>query len=221
MMSQEIVEQVTQSYKILLAYHQQVGSLFKLLDKRFSSENNGKKLIPLSVDKLFAVCDDEYMLLDHYTLSNRQQPYDTGLPFWLGRFYVDADRLIGDRCIDDYFAQEIPYMAFVWIWVGCDDPNVADVEEPECWIAIVDPQPNNPETRLYDMAEMVWKFIRIETTTEKEEDGWICGRFYPNSLGCELNGVWKVQRFPLKDLSSLYDIYQQIINPLTHKMAGL
>ncbi|NEP75554.1 MULTISPECIES: hypothetical protein [Okeania] len=221
MISKDIMEQVTQSYKVMLAYHQQVGSLFKVLDNRFASEHNAKKFLPISLNKLFSVCDDEYMFLDNYTLLNRKEPYDSGLPFWLGRFYVNADYLVDDTPIDDYPAKQVQYIAFVWVWVGCDDPNVVDVDEPECWIAIIEPKPTHPETRIYDVAEMIWKWIRIETTAEEESDGWIVGRFSPNDFGSELNGFWHVKRFPLKDISSIYHIYKLIINPLTEKLAQL
>lgn len=221
MMRKDIMEQITASYKVMLAYHQQIGSLFKVLDNRFASEQNTKKLLPISANKLFAVCDYQYMFLDNYSLLNHQIPYDSGLPFWLGRFYINADCLVGDTPIDDYPAKQVQHLAFVWTWIGCDDPNLVDANEPECWIAIVDPQPTNPETRIYDVAEMVWKWIRIETTTEQEKDGWIFGRFYPHEFGCELNGSWQVKRFPLQDISSLYQIYQLIVNPLTERITQL
>lgn len=221
MMSKDIMERTIDSYKVMLAYHQQVSSMFKLLDNRFASGQNAKKLLPISQNQLFSVCDYEYMLLDNYTLWNHKEPYDSGLPFWLGRFYVNADCLDDDTPIDDCPTKQVKYLAFVWTWVGCDDPNLADADEPECWIAIVEPKPTNPETRVYDVATMIWKWIRIETTAEKESDGWILGRFYPNNLGSELNGSWQVKRFPLKDVSSIYQMYKLIINPLTEKLAQL
>jgi len=107
MMRKDILKQITESYKVMLAYHQQVGSLFKVLDNRFASEQNAKKLLPISANKLFSVCDDQYMFLDNYTLLNHQVPYDSGLPFWLGRFYVNADCLVDDTPIDDYPAKQV------------------------------------------------------------------------------------------------------------------
>lgn len=221
MMREDILKRTTESYKVMLAYHQQVGSLFKVVDNRFVSEQNGKKLLPISPNKLFSVCDYQYMFLDNYTLLNHKVPYDSGLPFWLGRFYVDADCLDGHIPIDDCPAKQLQYIAFVWIWVGCDDPNLVDVEEPECWIAITEPKPTNPKTRIYDVAEMIWKWIRIETTTDKESDGWILGSFYPHDFGCELNGFWQVKRFPLRDVSSTYQINKLIINPINEKLVRL
>ncbi|NEQ68533.1 MAG: hypothetical protein F6K21_24130 [Symploca sp. SIO2D2] len=215
------MKKITASYKVMLAYHQQIGSLFKVLDNSFASEQNKKKLLPLASNKLFSVCDYQYMFLDNYTLWSHQVPYDAGLPFWLGRFYVNADCLVDNIPIDDYPAKQVPHLAFVWTWVGCDEPNLVDADEPECWIAIVDPQPTNPETRIYDVAEMVWRWIRIETTAEEEADGWILGRFYPHDFGCELHGFWQVRRFPLRDISSIYQINQLIVNPLTEKLAQL
>ena len=221
MMKKNIINRVAKSYKVMLAYHQQIGSLFKVLDNRLASEQNAIQLLPISANKLFSVCDYQYMFLDNYTLLNHQVPYDSGLPFWLGRFYANGDCLTEALPVDDHPASRVQHLAFVWTWVGCDDPNLVDTDEPECWIAIVDPQPTNPETRIYDVAEMVWKWIRVETTTEAEADGWIFGRFYPHEFGCTLNGSWQVKRFPLREISSIYQIYQLIVNPLTERIAQL
>ena len=221
MIRKDIIEATTQSYKVLLAYHQQIGSLFKVLDNCFASQQNVKQLLPISPNQLFSVCNYKYMFLDNYTLMNHKVPYDSGLPFWLGRFYINTDDLIDNLSPDDHLAKQVQHMAFVWTWVGCDDPNLADADEPECWIAIVDPKPTNPETRTFDVAEMIWKWIRIETTTENESNGWISGRFYPHDFGCELNGSWEVKRFPLKNISSIYKINQLIVHPLTKKLIKL
>ena len=47
------------------------------------------------------------MFLDNYTLLNYKVSYDSGLPFWLGRFYVDADCLDGHTPIDDCPAKQL------------------------------------------------------------------------------------------------------------------
>lgn len=74
---------------------------------------------------------------------------------------------------------------------------------------------------MFDFAGERWKCIRVEKDAEKELDGWIFGRFNPNSFGSDLNGFWQVRRFPLRGISSIYQTYQLIVNPVTEKLANL
>ncbi|NET44562.1 hypothetical protein [Okeania sp. SIO2B3] len=113
------------------------------------------------------------------------------------------------------------HLAFVWTWIGYNDAHVADTENPECWIGFMKPQPTDPKTRLYDVCDMAWKFIRIETTTEEEFEGWIKGRFYPNNFGSQLNGYWEIKRFPLEQLSTMYTIQTLVVSELTEKFNQL
>ena len=194
-----IMDRATESYKVMLAYQDWVENMLRTLDNKLAFGENGKKLLPMCKNKLF-VTPNNYVLYNS-ALYNGRELYNTWLPPWVGRFYVDVDYLRNDDTpIYDYPAKQVQYIAFVWTWLGSKDEYVADADEPECWIAIVEPKPT-PEMRLYDVAEHIWASIRIETGAEKESDGWILGRFYPNNFSSELNGFWQVRRFPLKDIS--------------------
>lgn len=217
-----VIDKSVDNYNGMLAYHQYIESLFETLDDRFEYGENEKRLLPISKKKLFANSND-------YSLySQSEYPCDIWLPPWHGRFYVDMNCL-EKRCVsnirlldvDNCPVDQVEYLVFVWTWLGCNDAHVADTEGPECWIGFIDPQPTDPKTRLYDVSDMVWKFIRIETTTEQESEGWIKGRFYPNRFGSQLNGSWEIKRFPLKELSSMYEIQTLVVSPLTEKLNQL
>lgn len=208
-----VIQKVSESYKGMLLYHQYLEGLFKTLDNRLEYGDNGKRLLPVSYKRIFANSSD-YALHSH-----REYPGEIWLPPWHGRFYVDS-ACVGDptdyHSIDDYPAKKIEYLAFVWTWIGYNDAYVKSQEQPECWIGIVKPQPADPMTRIYDVASMIWKFIRIEKDATKEEDtGWIRGRFSPNDMGSQLNGQWKIRRLPLQDILSMYGIQQLVVSPIT------
>jgi len=169
--------------------------------------------------KLF-VTSTNYLLYN-YAIYNGQEVYNTWLPPWVGRFYIDVDYLVDDSPIEDYPAKQVQYITFVWTWLGSKDEYVADTDGPECLMGIVEPKHTDPEARLSDVADGIWRCIRIEKNAEKESDGWILGHFYPNNLGSDLNWFWQVRRFPLRDISSIYQIYQLIVNPLTKKLVQL
>ena len=67
------------------------------------------------------------------------------------------------------------------MWLGARDEYVKDTEEPECWVGVIEPKPTDPELPLSEVADNIWKCIRVEKDAEKESDGWIYGRFRPNS----------------------------------------
>ncbi|MEM9213390.1 MAG: hypothetical protein AAGD25_03500 [Cyanobacteria bacterium P01_F01_bin.150] len=214
-----IIDNVRHNYEKILLYHQYLKHLFITLDCRLEYGDNGKRLLPLSYKRLFANSSD-------YALhSDRERPGELWLPPWHGRFYVDADCLEDQAnvlSIDDYPATQIEYLAFIWTWIGCNDAYVMDQEQPECWLGIVKPQPVEPVPSIYDVANMIWKFIRVEKDAIEEQDkGWIKGRFYPNHMGSKLNGYWKVKRLPLSKLSNIHGIQQLVVSCLTEEFRAL
>ncbi|NER02485.1 MAG: hypothetical protein F6K17_07535 [Okeania sp. SIO3C4] len=213
------MDRATESYNVMLAYQDWVENLFRTLDNKFALGLNGKKLSPMPKTKLF-VTSTNYLLYN-YAIYNGQEVYNTWLPPWVGRFYIDMDYLVDDSPLEDYPAKQVQYITFVWTWLGSKDEYIADTDGPECWVGIVEPKPTDPESRVYDVAGEIWKCIRVEKDAEKESDGWIFGSFNPNSFGSELNGFWQVRRFPLRDISSIYQTYQLIVNPVTEKLAKL
>lgn len=97
--------------------------------------------------------------------------------------------------------------------MGSKDEYVADPDEPECLMEIVEPKHTDPEAGLSDVADRSWRCIRIEKTAKKESDGWILGRFSPTNLVCVF--------LCLREISSIYQTYQLIVNPLTEKLGRL
>jgi hypothetical protein len=215
----DIMDRATESYKVMLAYQHWNEDLFKTLDNKFALGMNGKNLLPMFKNKLF-VTSNEYILYN-YSVYNKKEVYNTWLPPWVGRFYIDVDYLLDDSSIEDYPAKQVQYISFIWTWLGFQDEYVADTDEPECLMGIVEPKHIDPEARLSDVANSIWRCIRIEKNSEKESDGWILGRFSPNNLGSDLNGFWQVKRFPLREISSIYQTYELIVNPLTEKLKRL
>ena len=212
-------DKVSKSYKVILEYQAWIENMFRTLDNKFALGLNGKKLSPMCKTKLFTTSTN--YLLYNYAIYNGQELYNTWLPPWVGRFYIDTEDVIDDKPIEDYQAKQVKYIIFVWTWLGSQDEYVADKDEPECFIGIVEPNYINSEARLYDVADNIWKCIRIEKDAEKESDEWIMGSFLPNTMGSNLNGFWQVKRFPLKDIYNIYQTYELIVNPLTEKLRKL
>ena len=72
-----------------------------------------------------------------YLLSDDSSyPYYLWLPSWLGRFYIDADRIPEGRRADDVRTADARHIAFVWPWLGFNDAYVKDAGEPECWFGV-------------------------------------------------------------------------------------
>jgi hypothetical protein len=86
---------------------------------------------------------------------------------------------------------------------------------------VTEPLAENPQERVYDISDMIWKYFRIERTCEGETDGWLNGRFQQNKIGCDLKGRWFLRRVPLGDLTSFYQIEKLVIRPLGEKFYEL
>lgn len=209
--SKSTINEALEHYKGMLLYYQYLEHLFEVLDRRLEYGGNGKRLLPISYKRIFTNSNN-YALYSH-----REYPGEIWLPPWHGRFYIDAGCLAEPtdyNHIDDCPISQIKYLAFVWIWLGCNDAYIADKEQPECWLGITEPEPIDPTTRIYEVANMIWKFIRVEQTTEKQNDQWIKGKFCSNNSNSHLKGCWKVKRFLLQDLSNMYGIQQFVVSPL-------
>ncbi|MEM9213392.1 MAG: hypothetical protein AAGD25_03510 [Cyanobacteria bacterium P01_F01_bin.150] len=201
------IDKAPESYRNMFAYYEAIKTMFETLDKHLEYGERGKQFLPLSKNQVFAHHTDFAMYDQH--------PYNTWLSPWYGRFYIDKHCYVENCNIDDYLAKDVGRLAFVWVWMGCYDPCVADSKEPECWLGTSEPQPSDPTLRIYDVAKMMWSFFRVETTTEGETEGWLNGRFYPNDCGSQLNGPWKIRRFPFVDITTPYGIDRCIVAPLT------
>ncbi len=116
MTGQNTMDRATESYKVMVAYQDWIENLFRTLDNKFALGLNGKKLSPISKTKLF-VTSTNYLLYN-YAIYNGQEVYNTWLPPWVGRFYIDVDYLVDDSPLEDYPAKQVQYITFVWTWLG-------------------------------------------------------------------------------------------------------
>lgn len=203
------INKAAESYSNMLACYEYITTFYKTLDKHLEYGEVGRKFLPVSRNRIFVDSND-------YALYSKH-PYSTWLSPWYGRFYVDTNCLLEDIPIDDNPASKVSHLAFAWIWLGCEDPLVSDAKQPECWIGVAETKSSDPETRIYDIADMIYKFLRIEATIEETPDGWIKGRLHPNNVGSQVNGLWELKRFSLRNASTPYGIHHYIVSPLTQK----
>ena len=203
------------SYWKIVEYHRQLQDLYQFLDMQFAYEEEGLLLKAITKNKLFTYLGDINLYDD------LPHPCNAWLASWYGRFYIDPSNVPEGLALEDCTVEKAPYIAFVWNWIGCNDPNVADVEEPECWLCLTKPEPDNPSESLNNIAKMIWDNFRIELTCEQEDDEWLKGRFYREKVGCSLNGSWFAQRIPLSELSTPYQMQNLIVRPLRKKFLQL
>nr|VFK04409.1 MAG: hypothetical protein BECKH772B_GA0070898_104412 [Candidatus Kentron sp. H]VFK04610.1 MAG: hypothetical protein BECKH772A_GA0070896_104372 [Candidatus Kentron sp. H]VFK07670.1 MAG: hypothetical protein BECKH772C_GA0070978_104442 [Candidatus Kentron sp. H] len=199
------------SYWRIAEYHRRIKDLYRFLDMQLGYEENGLRLRPMPENTLFTYLGE--ITLDDYP----PYPCNAWLAPWYGRFYVDAGNVPEGISPEDCSGEKNPDIAFVWNWIGCNDPNVADVEESECWFCVTKPEPENPSESLGNIARMIWNDFRIELTSDQKDDDWLMGRFHREKVGCSLNGFWFLQRMPLSRLSTPYQVQNSIVRPLRKK----
>lgn len=203
-----IVQQLQQGYRSIETYYRELRRLFEVIDIRFRIAEYGVRLRSIPSNRLFSNASG-------FALDDRSEyPYYLWTPSWLGRFYLDPARLAPGVEAEDCTGREARYLAFVWAWVGLGDAYVADVEQPECWIGVTEPDPADPAQSVLDVASSIWNFFRVETTASGEAEGWIHGRFYENEIGCRLRGRWELRRLPMSALTSFYQVEKLIVRPL-------
>ncbi|MEM9213391.1 MAG: hypothetical protein AAGD25_03505 [Cyanobacteria bacterium P01_F01_bin.150] len=197
------------TYHNMLACYEYIKKFYTTLDKHLEYGEIGKKFLPISKNRIFVDSND-------YALYSKH-PYSDWLSPWYGRFYVDNHHLSTNFSIDDHSVSQVTHLIFAWLWIGCKDPLVPNAEHPECWIGVVETQSSNPDARIYDVADMIYKFLRIESSISETPEGWVRGRLFPNDVGSQASGFWELKRFPLKNISTPYDIHHCIVDPLTKK----
>ena len=198
---------IINSYKTLLKYQEKIKDLYRFTDFRISLDEYGISLKPILKNKLFGL-SEEGMLY-----SNQFFPW---ISPWYGRFYVDQSYVPEGVNIDNCSGENLKYLAFIWYWVGCNDVHVAPVEQPECWIGIAKPEPENSSANICDIANGIWSNIRIRTG-KAQNDGWLKGHFVKGRVSLNLNGWYLVKRIPDNQLSDLYQIQTLIIRQLSEK----
>lgn len=211
----DVLDVAKASYDRLTEYHKSVRAFYEIIDVRFRIAEYGVRLAPVGSNQLFSNASG-YKLFD-----DSAYPFYLWLPSWLGRFYVNPDCVPANTPIEQCHGGDVRFVAFIWTWLGFNDAYVSETKEPECWFGVADPVPVNRTERVLDMADMMWKYFRIERTCEGESEGWLVGRFDRNAIGCELTGRWFLKRVPLAQLSSFYQVEKAIIRPLGEKYSAL
>ncbi|MEV0445715.1 hypothetical protein AB0I84_45320 [Streptomyces spectabilis] len=212
----EIAAETADAYGTLAAYFQDVRSFFEVLSVRFSLPEYGVRLRPVAGNELFSNANS-YLLSD-----DSSYPYYLWLPSWLGRFYIDADRIADGLRADDVSTAHARHIAFVWPWLGFNDAYVKDADEPECWFGVADPRPQDPHETVRTTAQSLFNHFRLEHTLDGAHEGWLTGHFTPDpAVGCNLTGRWHLRRVPLSALTSYYEVEKNLIGPLGEKFSAL
>jgi hypothetical protein len=215
MFRESVLKDTVTSYRNLSEYFRDVRALFEFINVRLAIPEYGTRLRPIAGNRLHSNAN-AYMLYDE-----SEYPFYLWLPSWLGRFYIDPDRVPEGVNIDDFPMSDARFIAWVWPWLGLDDAYVKDSPVPECWVGVAEPQPSDPSQSVVSTAEMIFKHFRIARGSEFGGDGWIEGKFEPNGIGCNLRGRWFVRRTPLSVLNSYYEVEQNVIRPIGERLSSL
>lgn len=210
-----VLSDIGNSYDNFSEHYRDVRAFFEIIDVRFAIAEYGVSLKCLAGKKLFSNASD-YLLHD-----DSAYPFYLWTPSWLGRFYIDPAQASPGVAVDDLRIGDTRLVAYIWLWLGFNDAYVSDAQ-PECWFGVAEPRADDPALRVYDVADMMWKYFRVERTTEGLSDGWLQGHFLRNTkIGCALDGQWHMRRVPLTELTSFYQIEKLLIRPLGEKFAAL
>lgn len=216
----EVVENTFVGYRHISAYLAELRRFYEILDARLLTGEYGVTLTGVGGDRLFST-------IDSYALSPVRNeaasaPFYVWFPAWLGRFYegCGTNREIDSPGSTDQDAHGINQLAFVWSWIGRDDAYVADVDTPECWLGIVQ-LPDSEAGSTQQLATRIWRFFRLESTVEGEQDDWLVGTFHKDELGCDLEGRWHLRRIQIANILGYYDLQDLVVRPLVEKYQDL
>lgn len=207
--SRETLDSLNNSIDILESYYRDVRAFFEFVENRFKIPEYGCALQSIAKHEFFSNSSG-------FKLSDESSyPYYLWLPSWLGRFYVGSGTSDREGLSLQGQAETRLVMSFVWLWHGTGDAYVKDTNEPECWIGVTVPVPDTETETHAKVALTIFQQFRSERNRiEAEDTGWIEGRFHPNSIGCNLSGVWSLKRIPLRSLTTFYEIEQHVVKPL-------
>lgn len=185
-------------------YYAEIRAMFDFIETRFKIPEYGCALESIEQHDLFSNASG-FKLSD-----DSDYPYYLWVPSWLGRFYVSRP---GKKKSADP-------LSFIWVWSGSGDAYVQDTFDPECWIGVTAPEDAGGRRPVGRIATTIFQQFRLErngTDTDTDADGWINGRFHANDIGCDITGAWSIQRVPLRDLQTYYQIEKRVIRPLAEK----
>lgn len=213
---EEVLVDTAGAYERLTEYYRDIRTFFEVLSVRFALPEYGVRLRPLAGNELFSNANS-YLLSD-----DSAYPYYLWTPTWLGRFYIDADDVPDGQNTDDVLTSRTRLIAYVWPWLGFNDAYVNDAGQPECWIGVAVPEPEDGNEAVRATAQSLFNYFRLENTLEADVDGWLTGGFRSHlAIGCNLTGRWFLRRVPLATLTSYYQVEQNVIRPLCEKFAEL
>lgn len=196
-------------YWQVAGYHRQLQVFYQFLDVQFKTQEYAVKLEPMRYSKLFTMSED-------YNID-AVYPVYIWLPQWYGRFYVNSMSIPADMASEDCPLEQAKYLAFVWNWIGFNDPYVPDTTEPECWFGITKPETENASDRLENVAQIIWDHLRIKLTDEETSDGWLKGHYNDDKPKCSVSGWWLLKRLPLSQLADSYQVEQLLVRPICEK----
>jgi hypothetical protein len=211
----QVLDGLNDSYGNLSEHYKDIRAFFEIANVRFAIAEYGIALKCVAGNKLFTNASG-YLLSDE-----SDYPFYLWLPSWLGRFYVDPARVPAGVNLDDCTMRDARFVAFIWTWLGFNDAYVKDVAQAECWFGAAEPKPDDCSLPAVDVADMIWKYFRVERTTDALTEDWIEGHFLRNGIGCTLNGRWWLRRVALAELSNFYQVEKLVIRPLGEKFAAL
>lgn len=203
------------AYDGLSEYFRDIRAFFEVINVRFSIPEYGVRLRPVAGSELFSNANS-YLLSD-----DSSYPFYLWLPTWLGRFYVDPERVPARCAVDECPTADARLIAFIWPWLGFNDAYVHDAPGPECWFGVADPTPGDPHERVRATAESLFNYFRVERTLDDEADGWATGTFAGEEIGCNLTGRWHLRRVPMDTLTSYYEVERNVVRPLGERFSKL
>ncbi|MET3876614.1 hypothetical protein [Chitinophaga sp. OAE865] len=211
----QTIENLPLSINGLEDYYQDIRALFNFIEIRFRVKEYGVNLESVSKNTFFSN-DSGYKLSD-----DSDYPFYLWTPSWLGRFYADFSSVKDRTDLVNTSIKQIPIISFIWIWHGSGDAYVKDTNSPECWVGVADPILGDSDKSIYEIADMIFKHFRFETTKISQFEDWFDGKFHPNTIGNEMNGTWQMKRIPLKELNTFFEVERMIIKPLSQKYLEL
>lgn len=84
---QHVVDGAVGGYQAMSEYFRDIRAFFEVISVRFAIAEYGTRLAPVAGNELFSNANS-YLLAD-----DSSYPFYLWLPTWLGRFYVDPDRV--------------------------------------------------------------------------------------------------------------------------------
>jgi hypothetical protein len=213
----KVIEQTIDSYTNISAYFASIRFFYEVVSARLAAGEYGPSLVSMQGTELLS-SSNSHRLSDPLNTGNVEPgacPAYIWFPNWLGCFYT-VSAPFSEKAPSGSQSSAREVVAFVWIWIGRDDAYVADAAEPECWTGVAEVDTHSSAGPM--VVEKIWRFFRVEWTTQSDVEDWLTGDFHKNDIGCDLEGRWHLRRTALSELSNYYAVEKLIIQPLCTKV---